>query len=161
MTGESPRVQSAQPCLTIGGYGHSSISALPASPTRPTPVTSRRCADTEPHEPHTGPRLSSRIIVLVSSITLVLPAACSNNSDATPEVVTGVITEVNWNEGRTEVRSFKMDAESDDYEVWIDDGVDYGFDLAHLEEHRDSHEPVKVSLHERNGRLFAQQIDDT
>jgi hypothetical protein len=75
-------------------------------------------------------------------------------------VVTGVITEVNWNEGRTEVRSFKMDAESDDYEVWIDDGVDYGFDLAHLEEHRDSHEPVRVTLRERNGRVFAQSIDD-
>ena len=139
---------------------HSSIAALPASPIRPTPVTSRRCTDTGPHQPHTGARLRSRVIVLVCSITLVLPAACGNNSDATPDVVTGVITEVNWNDGRTEVRSFKVDAESDEYEVWIDDGVDYGFDLGHLEEHRDSHEPVRVTLRERNGRVFAQSIDD-
>jgi len=101
--------------------------------------------------------LTARIAV---SVALVLIPACGGNSDATPEVVTGVITEVTWNDDRSAVQSFKVDAQGDDYEIRIDEGVDYGFDLAHLEEHRDTHDPVRVKLRERDGRLFAEEIDD-
>jgi hypothetical protein len=105
-------------------------------------------------------RFTSKALVLVSSVALVLIAACGGNSEATPDVVTGVITEVTWNDDRTAVQSFKVDAQGDDYEIRIDDEVDYGFDLAHLEEHRDKHEPVRVKLRERDGTLFAERIDD-
>jgi hypothetical protein len=105
-------------------------------------------------------RLTSKALVLVGSVALVFIAACGGNSDATPDVVTGVITEVTWKDDRTAVQSFKVDAQGDDYEIRIDDEVDYGFDLAHLEEHRDTHEPVRVKLRDEDGRLFAERIDD-
>jgi hypothetical protein len=94
------------------------------------------------------------------SILLVVAGACGGSSDAAPKTLTGVITEVSWNEDHTQVESFLVDSRSEVYEIRIDPRVDYGFDLSHLEQHRETHDPVRVQLREREGELFAQRIDD-
>jgi len=106
--------------------------------------------------------LTLRLPVVIGLLFLlvVTGAACGGDGGATPEAVTGVITEVSWSEDRTEVRSFILDGDDDDYEIWIDDEVEYGFDLAHLEEHRTTGEPVRVELRNDDGELYAERIDD-
>ena len=44
--------------------------------------------------------------------------------------------------------------------ILLDRGRDYGFDLGHLEEHRNQKLPVLVEVEEADGRTVAVKIED-
>jgi hypothetical protein len=44
--------------------------------------------------------------------------------------------------------------------ILIDERIDYGFDLRHLEQHRTQALPVSVEVEERNGQKVARKIYD-
>lgn len=62
--------------------------------------------------------------------------------------------------GLNEVTSFEVKDGDEIYEILIDDSVNYGFPLGHIEEHRKLAEPVRVDLEERGDSLFARTIED-
>ncbi|HEX2056891.1 MAG TPA: hypothetical protein VHI71_00840 [Actinomycetota bacterium] len=76
-----------------------------------------------------------------------------------PDEVTGVLLDVE-SEGVGEVTSFKLKEDDETYEIFIDENVDYGFNLGHLNEHLTTGDPVRVPLEERDGKLYAQAIED-
>lgn len=92
----------------------------------------------------------------------LIASACGGDSDedvAAPSSVTGIVTEVE-SSGLNEVSSFTVKSGDTHYEILIDEEVDYGFPLGHIEEHRKTAEPVEVDLEERDGRLYARSIVD-
>ena len=104
------------------------------------------------------------MIALLCCLSFV-GAACGGDdpepvaaSDA-PSEVTGVLLDIE-SEGLGEVTSFTLKDGDETYEIFIDENVDYGFDLGHLNEHMTAGDPVKVPLEERDGKLYAQSIDD-
>jgi hypothetical protein len=54
----------------------------------------------------------------------------------------------------------RRDRDEQRYEVAVDPGRDYGFDLEHLEVHREQALPVLVRLEERGDVLLAVEIFD-
>ncbi len=76
-----------------------------------------------------------------------------------PSEVTGVVVGVD-SAGLGDVRSFELKKADDTFRIFIDPAVDYGFDVGHLSEHLASGDPVRVGIHERDGRLFAEFIED-
>ena len=101
--------------------------------------------------------MTGKILGVLLAVTL-LPA-CAGSPEGTPESVTGPITVV---EGQGHVvETFTVTTkDGDDFEVRIDDDIDYGFDLAHLHDHHESGDPVEVGLEERDGVLYALSIKD-
>ena len=99
-------------------------------------------------------------LILTASI-----AACSDDgkgiapaTDA-PGEVTGVLTDIeSANIG--DVQGFTLKDGDETYEILIDDGVEYEFDLGHLQEHLSGSLPVTVTLEERDGALYALSVDD-
>lgn len=90
-------------------------------------------------------------------------AGCGGAVEREPEApppsrLVGTILEVREEDGR--VVSFTLEARGRRWEIGIADDVDYGFDLAHLHEHRDTGDPVDVRLERREDRLVALRIDD-
>lgn len=78
-----------------------------------------------------------------------------------PDRVRGVITDLEPGDTSAEPTSFELEtAEGTDYTIRIAEDVEYGFDLAHLHEHLSAKDPVIVAIEERNGELFALEIDD-
>jgi hypothetical protein len=97
------------------------------------------------------------------ALTLVLllglsTSGCGGEEPASPSVLTGVITEVAASGEK--VTGFDLDAGGEAYEILIDPGRDYGFDLNHLYEHQSTGDPVRVRLRERDESLYALRIDD-
>ena len=89
----------------------------------------------------------------------LLAAGCGGDEAAsTPPVLTGLITDVEG-EG-SDVSAFTLDVGGRSYEIRTAPDVDYGFDLAHLREHQRESFPVRVRLEERDGELYALQVDD-
>lgn len=84
--------------------------------------------------------------------------ACGGEEAEAPAELVGVIVEVHEAEGR--VKSFTLDARGETYTIYIAQDVEYGFDLAHLHEHRATSEPVRCRLEEREERLYALDIVD-
>jgi hypothetical protein len=76
-----------------------------------------------------------------------------------PDEVTGLITTISRGEEGA-IESFTVRESDRTFEIRIDAGRDYGFDLEHLEQHRASKWPVRVLLEERNGALYAVEILD-
>lgn len=62
--------------------------------------------------------------------------------------------------GLHEISGFTLQGGGKRYEIVIDPERDYGFDLHHLMEHQDDKLPVRVSVEERNGKLYALEIED-
>lgn len=90
----------------------------------------------------------------------MLLVACGGAADeGAPSELTGVIVDVT-SSGLNQVSSFELRAEGTNHAIHIDDDVDYGFPLGHLQEHVASAEPVRVELEERDGELFALTIED-
>jgi hypothetical protein len=96
-------------------------------------------------------------VKLAFCIFLVL-ASCSASDEAMPRRITGPVTEVRIEAG--EVTRFTVVRGAREYPVLIDSGVDYGFDLTHLGEHRTSGDPVAVELVWRGGDAYATSILD-
>ncbi len=95
-------------------------------------------------------------------LALALLVGCGADPEPVPEPVperiTGVVTEVRPASGPVE--SFSVRTSDQKYDVSIDPARDYGFDLRHLEEHRDTGDPVVVELEQREGKLSAVSIVD-
>lgn len=103
---------------------------------------------------------------MVLSCLSLLAAACGSGDggDAepaqdAPSEVTGVLLDVE-SEGIGEVTSFELKDGDETYEIFIAEDVDYGFDLGHLNEHLTTGDPVRVPLEERDGKLYALEIED-
>ena len=99
------------------------------------------------------------------AVALLLAVACGAEPAAErpppsppPDPLTGVVTEVVVRGG--EVTAFAVRADATTHEILIDPATDYGFDLHHLEEHRETGDPVVVDLERRDDGAYAVSIDD-
>jgi hypothetical protein len=106
-------------------------------------------------------RIHRLVLVLVLASAL---AACGGDSDEpaegpAPDKVTGLVVSVE-STGLNEVTSFEVKEDEETYEILIDEEINYGFPLGHIEEHRKTAAPVEVELVERDGRLYATSILD-
>jgi len=88
----------------------------------------------------------------------VLLGACGAGDEPAPERITGVVIDVRPGSGP--VRSFAVETSFQTYEVLIDPRRDYGFELRHLDEHRETGDPVAVELEERDDDVYAVSIVD-
>ncbi len=102
------------------------------------------------------------------AVAFVFVAACSNGESAPPaadrapampRTLTGVVVEIE-STSLTNIQSFTLKDDDEVFEIFIDPAHDYGFPLAHLNEHRAGAEPVAVDVEERDGRLVALTISD-
>ena len=97
------------------------------------------------------------------ALVLALATACGSGTGEAPDPtpigdVTGVITQVETR--GDEVVAFTLAAEGSTHRILIEPDRDYGFDLAHLEEHRATGDPVLVRTRTRDGEHFALSIED-
>ncbi len=95
------------------------------------------------------------VLLLVGA--LLIGAGCGGGEPA-PSALTGTIVAIDG-EG-SDIRSFTLRSEGEDYEVFIAPDVGYGFDLAHLHDHETAGDPVRCRLEKRDDRLYALSIDD-
>ena len=98
-----------------------------------------------------------RVLVLFALVCVV--AGCgSGDSEPPPDELTGVVVAIDG-EG-SDVSAFTLEVDGEEHEIRIADGVDYGFDLAHLQEHLRDALPVRCEIDERDGDLYALTIED-
>lgn len=103
---------------------------------------------------------------LVLLIALVL-AACggdepsepSGEATSPPSEVTGVIVAID-SERLGDVESFDIKDGDTITTLYIDPTIEYPFPLGHLHEHLETAEPVHCDVEYRDGKLYAQTIDD-
>jgi len=105
-----------------------------------------------------------RRIHLLLFVSLVLVACGGDDPEVArpeeaPSEVTGVIVEIDA-ELLGEVTSFDVKDGDTIHTLFIDPNIDYQFPLGHLHEHLETAEPVSCKVEERNGKLYAQTIDD-
>lgn len=96
-----------------------------------------------------------------AAAALAVAVACSGGDaggDA-PEPVTGVVLDVRAT-SLTEVSSFVVKDGDRRVVVRVTDDTEFAFPPAHLAEHRASGEPVRVEVSRRDGRLYAESVDD-
>lgn len=86
------------------------------------------------------------------------PMLVGRSPEPPPTQVTGLISETSY-EGE-QMTSFVVETRDDAFEILIDPGYDYGFNLKHLEQHRTKELPVQVALESRDGGLYAVDILD-
>jgi hypothetical protein len=101
-------------------------------------------------------------IFTLATICLLLAfgaAGCNDDGDPSRGEVTGVIVAVEG-EGLGRIEGFTVRSEGETFEFDIDETIDYGFPLDHLNEHRVTGEPVMVVYEEQEGRLVALEIED-
>jgi hypothetical protein len=98
--------------------------------------------------------------LLLALTCLVASTACGNDPDsaAAPSELTGAIVATEPENGP--VRASTLEADGERHEIFIADDVDYGFDLQHLHEHLATGDPVRCTLEQRGGRLYALAIAD-
>jgi hypothetical protein len=99
-----------------------------------------------------------RSLIWFAALMMCVLPACGENQQ--PSELSGVILKVN-STSITDVDSFTLKSGNERHRILIDDSVDYGFPLSHLQEHVLSGAPVDVELEERNGKLYAQSIVDS
>jgi hypothetical protein len=99
-----------------------------------------------------------RSVIVLILLSLV---ACGSASEPAPipNQVTGLITSIERNDRGT-IESFTVQQEDQEYDIRIDPGIGYGFDLEHLEEHRAQRLPVRVTVEQRGDQGYATQILD-
>jgi len=99
------------------------------------------------------------VIVLATTVSCgsAEPSADPSPSPA-PSEVTGLITETIY-EGE-QMTSFVVESREGSVEILIDLERDYGFNLKHLDLHRDQELPVQVPVESRDGRLYAVDVLD-
>jgi hypothetical protein len=100
-----------------------------------------------------------RLVVLLV-LFAPLAAACGGGEEADfPTELVGTIVAVESSDDGT-IASFTLEAADEVHTIHIAEDVDYGFDLAHLHEHRTTGEPVRCVLEVRGERLYALEIAD-
>ena len=75
-----------------------------------------------------------------------------------PSEVTGLITKLTYD--GEQLTSFVVESGESSVEILIDPEHDYGFNLDHLEQHRDKEQPVLVTIDARGEALYAVEIND-
>lgn len=98
-------------------------------------------------------------LVLSASIAIACGDDGGTEAETAPSELTGVIVEID-SASIEDVNSFVLRADGEEYTIYIDDTVDYGFPLGHLNEHRTGAISTLVELEERDGKLYAQSILD-
>ena len=101
-------------------------------------------------------------LIGIAVVALGALGACGGDDPqeaGAPSSVTGIVTAVE-SEGLNEVTSFTLKDGDDVYAILIDEEIDYGFPLGHLEEHRVGAAPVEVEIEDRDGDLYALSIED-
>ena len=88
-----------------------------------------------------------------------LAAACGGEEADFPTELVGTIVAVQSSDDGT-IASFTLEAADEVHTIHIAEDVDYGFDLAHLHEHRTTGDPVRCLLEVRDERLYALEIAD-
>ena len=111
----------------------------------------------------------TRHIVSLVLVALVLVACGGDDPDGAspdaaspaqaPSGIEGVIVSIDA-ERLGEVTSFDVKDGDAIYTLFIDPAIEYSFPLGHLHEHLETAEPVSCKIEERDGKLFAQTIDD-
>ncbi len=102
---------------------------------------------------------SNRFAYACLLLATVLAGCGGGNGADAPEVVEGRIVEIAYDGGLT--RSFTLETpDGESYKLSIDDNVNYGFGLGHLEEHRTGGQPVRCRVLARDDRLVALTIED-
>jgi hypothetical protein len=95
-------------------------------------------------------------------LILILAASCGGAAapvaDPSPGRVTGLITEVRFD--GDEVVSFVLETRDESHDLLIDPEYDYGFNLRHLEVHRQQELPVHVEIVPVEGALYAHEVLD-
>ena len=86
-------------------------------------------------------------------VLVLLLAGCAQG-----QRVQGLITDIEVQDGRTV--AITVDSGDESTRILTPADVDYGFDLDHLEEHRDEKLPVSVKVQERGGEEIALTIED-
>ncbi len=76
-----------------------------------------------------------------------------------PTTLEGVVINVE-SSGLNEVTSFDLRHDDEETTVYIIEDHDYGFPLGHLNEHLSSGDPVIVTGEVRDGRVYAESIED-
>jgi hypothetical protein len=86
--------------------------------------------------------------------------ACSKKeTPPPPTALTGVITRIAPG-AAGDITGFDLEAGGKSYNILIEPGRDYGFDLNHLYEHESKGDPVRVRLRAEDETLYALRIDD-
>lgn len=103
-----------------------------------------------------------RILASMRSVPLALVAllvSCGGSAPPAPTgPIEGLVTAVEDAEGT--VSSFTVDGRRGLQEILIDPQRDYGFDLAHLREHLELKQAVRVTVEVKGDDLYAVRIDD-
>jgi hypothetical protein len=105
-----------------------------------------------------------RRIASLVLVSLVLAACGGDDKDAggseiAPSEITGVIVGMDA-ELLGEVDSFDVKDGDTVHTLYIDPEIDYEFPLGHLHEHLETAQPVRCAVEERDGKLYAQTIED-
>ena len=87
------------------------------------------------------------------------PSASESSAADVPSEITGVIVSID-SEALGEVESFDLKDGDTIHTLYIDTAIEYPFPLGHLHEHLETAQPVKCKVEERDGKLYAQTIDD-
>ncbi|MGH2753501.1 MAG: hypothetical protein ACRDLB_03640 [Actinomycetota bacterium] len=98
------------------------------------------------------------------ALVALLSAACGGDGDESggsgePSEVTGVVVDIEA-EQLGDVTSFDVKDGDTIYQLFIDPEAEYSFPLGHLHEHLQTAQPVRCEVEERDGRLYAQTIED-
>ena len=104
------------------------------------------------------------ILLLLTALLLAScggddPAVGSSDEEQSPTEVTGVIVGID-SEALGEVESFDLKDGDTIHTLYIDPAIEYPFPLGHLHEHLETAQPVTCKVEQRDGKLYAQTIED-
>ena len=98
-------------------------------------------------------------------LAALLLASCGGSetpaglADGETKTVTGVLTDID-SAAIDDINGFTLKDGDEQYTVLVDDEVEYGFALGHLQEHLQDALPVTVEMESRDGELYALSIAD-
>ena len=96
---------------------------------------------------------SVKPIALLAALVILVAAGCGGSA----REETGLVVEV---ERELSISAFTLATDEGPVQIWIDPMVEYGFSLEHLEVHRKDRLPLRVTVEERDGRLYALAMFD-
>ena len=106
-------------------------------------------------------RLARLSRVACAAVAALVVGGCGGGGESstpTPTEVTGLVRTISREGDRVERFSVRADGRT--YVLETPRDVDYGFDLGHLAEHRDTGDPVRCTVERRGNRLVATAIYD-